>query len=254
MKSANNRRLHDIFTPLTNIVGVALCAMLIAGCGHSRAIVSSVFGVFWVSSSEYLIEVRHLPLKDWPKLQKFTELSDLSISENLDPKSLDKCLQTLSQLKLPRLRALRLECSPTDDGLLALTNLSSIVCLDLYGKHITDSGVRKVSANLPLLRSISFNQCTSITINGFLSLTNAIMLRDVLLNVEKLNQQEVERVIREVSQVTYWGIDRPSWGLALQPLKQLKDEKDLTIVIHYDKYGWGIDEVIKSGYEHPTDR
>ena len=236
------------------IAGVVLCAMLITGCGHSRTIVRSAFKVFWASSSEYLIEVRHLPVKDWPKLQKFTELSDLSISGNYDPKSLDMCLQALSRLNLPQLRIIRLECGPTDDGLLALTNLSSIVGLDLFGKYITDSGVSKVSANLPLLSTISFSQCTSITMAGFLSLTNAITLREVLLDVEKLSQQEVERFIREVGQVTYWGIDRPSWDLSLPPLKQLQDQKGLTIVIHYDKYGRGIDKVIKNGYELPADR
>lgn len=247
-------KMKNMTCEIMRVAAIASCVILISGCGHSRAHIHSERDISWAASSEYLIEVHDLPLKDWPKLQKFTKLSDLSISDNSDPKTLDKCLQELSQLKLPQLRALRLECGPTDEGLLALTNLPSIACLDLFGTHITDSGVEKISAAMPLLSSISFSQCTSITVNGFLSLTNSLTLKEVLLGVENLTQKDVERIIEGVGQVTYWGIDKPTWDLSLQPLKQLQDRRRITIVISDGSCGRGIDEIIKNGYAPQTER
>jgi len=228
-------------------VGITMVvAFLCAGCGHYPARISSSGDIFWTSSSEYLVDVVDLPLAAWPKLQKFTQLSDLSITSEMTPAYVDECLRALSRLSLPKLRALRLECSATDEGLRALTNLPSVACLDLAGPYITDDGIRQISREMPNLQNIAFTRCTSLTVAGFLSLTNASTLREVLMSVETLTQDQIERIMTKVHQVTYWGIDKPTWNLSLGPLKRLKDQRGLTVVISDGNCGQGIDEFIKS--------
>lgn len=236
--------------PLTRqialIVSIGLGATLVSGCQHTRALIQSSHDIYRTSSSEYLVEVVDLPLKDWPKLQKFTKLSDVSIRGKMTPQVIDECLLALSRQNLPQMRALRLECSATDKGLEALTNLPSIICLDLFGPCVTDNGVKMLCSGMPHLNSISFAECTTLTVTGYLNLTNSPTLREVLMSVENLTQDKVERIMTEVRQVTYWGIDKPTWKLSLGPLKRLKDKRGLTIVIMDNHYGRGIEDAIQS--------
>ena len=193
------------------------------------------------------METADLPLEDWPKLRKFTELSDLSIRGKLGPQVVDDCLLSLSRLNMPKLTMLRLACSATDRGLGALTNLPSITGLSLFGPQITDSGLRMISKGMPRLHLITFYRCTSLTVAGYLSLTNSPTLRVVEMPVDDLTQDQVERIITELGQVTFWLFDKPTGKLSLASLKRLKDRSVQTAVMSDGTNVSGIEYIIKSG-------
>src|SRR5438094_5404320 len=82
--------------------------LMTEGCGHYPAPIGSARSIWWVSSSEYEVTVWRLPLKDWPKLQKFKSLEHFFIAKAMAPEITDQHIEALSKLNLPKLRDISL--------------------------------------------------------------------------------------------------------------------------------------------------
>ena len=222
-----------------------------SGCGHYPAKVSSRWGILWTSSSETMIVITDLPLEDWSGLQKFTELEHLHIGGQTTVGVEDAHLQVLSRLNMPKLRDLNLGnfIHITDDGIRGLTNLHSIESLGLREAGITDQGLLTIARGLPRLTALGVERCRSLTMAGFLTLTNAPHLDDVGMSVGDLTQGQVERIMTELGQVTYWGIDDKARRLSLEPFVRMKERRGLKITFRDGDCMRGVEELAKSGYE-----
>lgn len=215
------------------VLAVASLTMATTGCGHYPAPIGSRRDIAWTSASEYMVVVCDLPLKDWPKLQKFRGLEHFNIAGEMPPQITDDHIIALSRLKLPRLRQVSLaHCSKvTDAGLLTLTNLPSIQGFQLIGTSITDRGMQILATGFPKLRGINVEGCELLTVAGFLSLTNSKTMTDVGLSLDPFSQDQIENIISTVSNVTWWTISDPRHRLDHASLRQLGESRKITIQV-----------------------
>jgi len=210
-----------------------LLPLAAAGCGHYPSPIFSKHDIFWTSSSEHQVVIGSLPLKDWPKLQKFSEITDIDVVGDVVPQFDDSYLKTLSQLKLPKLcNVLLAHCTNvTDRGLESLTNFPSISGFQLIGTSITDRGIQILATEFPNLSGINVQQCRSITPAGFMTLTNSTTIKDVGLSLDPLSQEQIENIISNVRNVTWWTIDDPLHRLNHATLQKLGESMKITIQV-----------------------
>jgi hypothetical protein len=212
---------------------IAILSLVAAGCGHHAAAIYSKRDIFWTSSSEHQIVIGTLPLKDWPKLKKFPELTDIDVAGDVAQQIDDSHLKTLSQLELPKLRNVLLaHCTHvTDRGLESLTNFPSISGLQLIDTSITDKGMQILATEFPKLNGISVEQCHAITSAGFMTLTNSRTIKDVGLSLDPLSQEQIENIISTVTNVVWWTISDPQQRLDHVTLRQLGESRKITIQV-----------------------
>lgn len=210
-----------------------ILSLATVGCGHYPAPIYSKRDIFWTRASEYMVVIGSLPLNDWPKLEKFPGLTDIEIAGEVAPQIDDSHLRVLSQLKLPKLRNVSLaNCQKvTDRGLETFTNFPSISGFRLVGASITDKGMRILTTEFPKLGGINVQQCRSITPAGFMTLTNSTTIKDVGLSLDPLSQEQIENIISNVRNVTWWTIDDPLHHLNHTTLQKLGESRKITIQV-----------------------
>jgi len=235
---------------ISRIAAVVL-SLSVMGCGHYPAQLGSDGDIFWTSSGEYMVNIDGLPLKDWPKLEKFQNLEHLYANQRIAPQVTDAHLKVLGAISLPKLRDLNVnDCrNVTDEGICALTNLPSIAALGLGRTRISDNGLFTIATSVPRLAALNLQGCDLLTFAGLQSLTNASELAELSLSSDCLTQTELEKLIVLLKQVTWWGIDDGSRKLSLEPLLKIAEEKRLTVVLNDGDAGRGISDVIRSGYK-----
>jgi len=206
---------------------------VVCSCGHYPAPIRSVINIILTKTTETMIVIDGLPLKDWSKLQKFTALEHLFIAEDMASQITDKHLDVLSTLCMPRLRDISFAyCSQvTDNGVQALTNLPSTTSLQLIGVGITDEGLKTLAEGMPHLEGINVCQCRYLTFAGFMNLANSHSIKSVTLSIENLSQEQLKWLILKVTNVTWWTIQDLKGDLDLEPFRVLKKQMNITIQI-----------------------
>jgi len=217
---------------LTSVIASASLALLgTTGCGHYPRPIHSGRSIWWAPASEYEIVIVNLPLKDWPKLQKFAGLRHLRISQRTAPEITDEHLKVLSRLNLPKLRDVSFAYGyrVTDEGIQAVAALSSITSLQLIGTGITDKGMHTLATQFHQLKGLNVEACVSLTPSGFLALTNSRTINSLSLSIDNFSQRQVEGLITEVKNVTWWTLKDPHGTLDLDSLRRLGMARKVTI-------------------------
>ena len=211
---------------------MALMAIFAAGCGHYPSTVDSAWDIRWTPSSEYMVTANDLPLQDWSRLRKFTALAHFGAFGKKEPVT-DQHLKVFAQLKFPQLRQVSLAyCHKvTDDGIQALTNLPSIHGFRLVGVGLTDRGMQILATGFPNLQGINVEQCAALTESGFSSLTHSPSITSVGMSLDPFSQQQVEKIITTVTNVTWWTISDPRHRLDHGSLRRLGDARRITIQV-----------------------
>jgi len=160
------------------LFATVVIAMSLSACGHYLAPIRSSADINRQSALEHMIVVVTLPLQDWPKLGKFSELQHFRVAEEMGSDITDDHIKALSQLQLPKLRQVSLaHCgNVTDKGLEALADIPSIEGLQLVGVGITDRGLDTLATRFPRLKAINVGGCGKLTTAGFLALTKSSTL------------------------------------------------------------------------------
>jgi hypothetical protein len=216
------------------VVAVAALSSMTAGCHHYHpAPLRSARDIDRASSSENVLVVARLPLKDWKKLQKFTGLEHFLVAEEIASEITDDHLKALSRLELPKVSQVSLaHCRQvTDAGLQTLTNLSSVQGFQLIGTSITDRSMLTLAAQFPNLRGINVESCKLVTELGFLNLTNSRTMTAVRFSLESFSQAQVENIISTVSNVISWTISDPRQRLDQAQLRQLAYSRKIKIEV-----------------------
>jgi hypothetical protein len=228
------------------IAAGAIVSAVIPGCGHYPKPIKSARSIKWGSSSEYMVVIVGLSLKDWPKLQKFRGLEHLRILEKMAPEITDDHVLTLSKLHLPKLRQVSLaHCTNvTDNGIQSLTNFPSIRGLQLIGLSITDRGMKTIATAFPRLNGINVEGCPLLTTNGILCLTNSSTITSLTLSVDPFSPEQIETLIPLVPNVTWWTIGDPHHRLNHPTLRELGLSRKIVIQVIDDR-GW------VTGITHP---
>lgn len=219
--------------PVPLLIAAAALLFAITGCGHQPAYIRSAHDIARASSTEYMIAVGHLPLEDWPKLQKFTSLEHFRMMQGTVQVATDDHIMALSNLKMPKLRQISLsDCRDvTDLGFGALRRLTSVEGLQLEGTSITDDGLKVLATELPNLKGINVAKCYAITAKGLSALRASKSLRSVGLSVGLLSQADIETVILGVPSVTWWTIYDPEKQLDHASLRTIGEKLKITIQV-----------------------
>ena len=222
----------NVRSHIPKVLTMALLAIFAAGCGHQPPTLNSAWDIRWTPSSEYMVNASDLPLQDWSRLRKFTALAHFRAFGKTEPVT-DQHLKVFAQLKFPQLRQVSLAyCRKvTDDGIQALTNLPSIQGFRLIGVGLTDRGMQILATGFPNLKGINVYQCAALTESGFSSLTNSPSITSVSLSLDPFSQQQVEKIITTVSNVTWWTISDPRHRLDRESLRRLGDARRITIQV-----------------------
>ncbi len=217
---------------ISNALAIALLAIFVVGCGQQPRTVESAWDIRWTPSSEYMVTANDLPLQDWSRMRKFTALEHFQAFGKTEPVT-DQHLKVLAQLKFPRLRQVSLAyCRKvTDDGIQALTNLPSIRGFHLAGVGLTDHGMHTLATRFSNLKGINVEQCAALTESGFSELTNSPSITSVNMSLDPFSQQQVEKIITTVSNVTWWTISDPRHRLDHKSLRRLGDSNRITIQV-----------------------
>ena len=217
---------------ISKALATTLLAIFVAGCGHNPSTVDSAWDIRWTSSSEYMITANDLPLQVWSRLRKFTALAHFGAFGKKEPVT-DQHLKVFAQLNFPRLRQISLAyChNVTDAGIQSLTNLPSIQGFRLAGVGLTDRGMQILATGFPNLKGINVEQCAALTESGFSRLTNSPSITSVNMSLDPFSQQQVEKIITSVSNVTWWTISDPLQRLDHESLQRLGDSNRITIQV-----------------------
>jgi len=180
-----------------------------------------------------MVVIVGLPLKEWPKLGKFTTLRSLRIAEETAYQVGDEHIKALCALKLSQLSDISFAycTNVTDAGIEALTEMPSIKGLQLINVGITDQGMRILAKRFPKLEGINVEGCQKLTTVGFLSLTNSMTMTDVGLSLDPFSQPEIECIVSAVTNVTWWSIHDPQHHLERSSLLKLGGSRGLTIQV-----------------------
>ncbi|MEA3210549.1 MAG: F-box and leucine-rich repeat protein 2/20 [Chthoniobacter sp.] len=180
-----------------------------------------------------MVVVVSLPLQDWPKLRRFSQLQHFNVAEEMAPEVTDEHIRAFSQLKFPQLRQISLaHCGKvTDSGLRSLSNIPSIEGLQLIGLAMTDQGLDILATRFPHLNGINVEGCRALTVAGFLSLTKSPTISSVTLSFDPFSQEQLENIITQVSNVSWWTISDPGKRLDRTSLRTLGDSRKVIIQI-----------------------
>jgi hypothetical protein len=218
------KRLPTIF------LGAVLLAVM-AGCGGYPLPIESAHDIESASSSETELVIVTLPLKDWPKLQKFTGLQHFRVAKRMAPVITDEHVKVLAGMEFPKLRDVGLGyCSGlTDEGIAVLAQLPSIIWLQLIGAGITDRGMHILATELPRLEGINVEGCQGVTADGLKSLAESKTITEVGLSLDPLTQEQIEDVISSVPNVALWSIRDLRHKLDLESLRRLGELRHVRI-------------------------
>jgi hypothetical protein len=213
-------------------LALIIISLVSSGC-HYPLPVTSKRSIAWASTAEWDLVIVQLPLRDWPRLQKFKALEDLRISEEMASEVSDEHLKVLSKLKFPKLRGVSFWQSSrvTDSGLLLLTNFPTITFLLMAGVGISDSGLEALAKGLPKLDALNVEGCPNVSARGIMSLTNSPTVRSVTISFNLFTQQQVEELISRVTNVSWWLIHDPQGRMDAAPLRQLGLSRGITIQV-----------------------
>jgi hypothetical protein len=213
------------------VLAATATSILAIGCGDYPAPIRSDRDIKHVPASKDDVVILALPLKDWPKLQKFAGLEHLRVAGEMARQMTDSHAKVLARLNMSKLRDVSFaHCGKlTDEGIEALTNVPSITALQLIGVSITDHGMEILASRFPQLTGINIVECRLLTAKGLMSLTNSKTITSVSMSFAPFSQDQLESIIRTVPNVSSWTINDPGHYLNHESLRQVEISGHITI-------------------------
>lgn len=203
-------------------------AVALTGCGHYPAYLSSRGDIASTSKKEYHLNVSKLSIEDFPALAKFTKVYEVEFQDNT---CTDEKLDALARIGFTNLAVVDITDCPrvTDKGIVFLSRIPSLTGLGLRGASITDGGMQTLATAFPHLTGIGVQGCPLLTVNGFMNLTHSRTITGVGISGDPFSPKQIENIISNVSNVTFWTIDDPHHRLDRASLRQLGEQRKIRI-------------------------
>jgi hypothetical protein len=188
-------------------IAAIVCVGLLAGCGSHPPTPDSRTDILLTSAAQTHLDLRSLPVSDFPALTKFQKLREVQMPFG---SGTDEKLRALAELKLPSLECVVVIDSPgvTDHGVAALGKMQSLTAVGLRGTSMTDAGIETLR-RLPKLKSVSLAGSVKITFDGVLRLAKLETLEEFSFPAGDLSQAEVLELIRATPSVKHLQISEP---------------------------------------------
>jgi len=180
------------------------------------------------------INIRRLPLEDYPLLAKFTRVKRIRL-DNIrggGEGANDEKLKALANLNLTNLINITLlNCSSvTDEGIRALFTVRSVKQLQLEGTSITDKGCEIMAAQLEVNSGVNVSNCPRITLKGLKALA-ASKIKSIGFSADNLPQEDVVDLVDSFNRIKYCMIVDTKGKLDANAIKAKSAEKNIQIVV-----------------------
>jgi hypothetical protein len=214
-------------------IAASLFVGLLTGCGSHPPTPDSRTDILLTSADQTHLDLRSLPVSDFPALTKFQKLREVQMPFG---SGTDEKLRALAELKLPSLECVVVIDSPsvTDHGVVALGKMQSLTAVGLRGTSMTDAGIETLR-KLPKLKSVSLAGSVKITFKGVLSLAKLETLEELSFSAGNIQQAELLELIRATPSVKHLQISEPNEGrLDLPALREVAKAKGMTLLKVHD--------------------
>jgi hypothetical protein len=178
------------------------------------------------------IDIRYLPLEDYPLLSRFRGLRRIKFYNREGKGATDQKLEALAELKLTNIFYIDLtNCREVSDaGIRALAGIPSVKQLMLEGTAITDAGCRVMGSEMAL-EVVNVANCAKITGQGLKELAVSSGLGSIRFSADGLTQDDVLGLIASLKAVSWCEIVDPHGKLDQAPLKALGAEKKMHVSV-----------------------
>ena len=178
------------------------------------------------------IDIRNLPLEDYPLLSKFTNLKNIYMTSWGNSFVTDEKLKALADIGFTNLTYIGLNnCQlVTDKGITALSKIQSLKELSLEGTAITDAACIQMASPMSLTMIVVAN-CDGITKMGLSALAKSASLQEISFSADKLTQDEVLALLDSFRNVTWCEIIDPKNKLDSNAIKAKGAEKKIHVTL-----------------------
>lgn len=210
---------------------------IILGCGRYPAVVNTKRDIKNIPANYYSIIIEHLPLEDYPLLDKFLQTQEITFFSKNAPAS-DEKIQALAAIPWDKLRGIFLAGSleVTDVGLSHLLKIKSLKWLQLSQTGVTDNGIIQALGSLNNINSIDISECRYITGLGIRKISESSSLTDIGFSTENLSKEELLSIFKNLNSKVCYIIDRKEIG-DLEELHNIATKSGFSIFIRRTKEG-----------------
>lgn len=213
-------------------IGCCLSGCLIPAGQHPRCL-SSRQEVELAASNLEDIDIRNLPLEDYPRLTKFVRLKRLQLYSINGDSATDEKLEALAGIGFTNLVDINLLNGRliTDRGIRALATIASLQELQLEGTSITDDALRMLCAK-PGFRGVNVANCRGVSLTGLKIICQCEHFDEVSFSADGLSQFDVRGLLEQMAGSVKWcGIVDRDLRLDETALQVLASKKDFRLVI-----------------------
>jgi hypothetical protein len=217
---------------LVNSILFGSLLIVITACGTYPVPLSSRWSIGAAGAKTEEIDIRDLPLDDYPLLTKFRSVRYIYLNNYIGSGTTDSNLSALAEVGFTNLECIMLlNCwRVTDEGIHALVRISSLKELALEGTGITDSAL-EIAATKMHLTGINIANCSRITLKGLRSLANSETLRDLGFSLNDVTEAEVLSLIASFKKVGRLEIVDPQSKLDKGKIQTKGADRGIQIVI-----------------------
>jgi len=139
------------------------------------------------------IDIRLLPLQDYPLLSKFSQVKQIFYYNEGEKGATDAKLKALASLNLTNVVFISLlGCRlVTDEGIRVLAGIRSLKSLQLEGTAITDAACHIMLTNMHLSgvnSGVNVANCRGVTIKGITALANSDLMEGLDFSTDNLSE------------------------------------------------------------------
>lgn len=178
------------------------------------------------------IDIRYLPLADFPLLAKFQSLKRVRFYNREGEGATDEKLKALADIGFTNLTYINLNnCRPvTDKGIEALSKIRSLRQLTLEGTAITDTACHIMASQMSLT-SVQISNCSGVTKKGIEELARSKTLEYFFFSCDALTQGEVLALIDSFNSITWCEIVDTQGKLDATAIKKKGAEKKIHVAV-----------------------
>jgi hypothetical protein len=232
--------MKDINIEIKKILGFILALFftcIILGCGRYPAVVNSKRDIKNIPANYYSITIEHLPLEDYPLLNKFLKTQEITFISKNAPAS-DEKIQALAAIPWDKLRGIFLAGSlkVTDVGLSHLLKIKSLKWLQLSQTGVTDNGIIQALGSLNNINSIDISECRYITGLGIIKVSESDSITDIGFSTENLSKEELLSIFKNLKGKSCYIIDKKETGNS-EELYNIANKSGFSLFIRRTKEG-----------------
>jgi hypothetical protein len=225
--------LRSLFRSSTVAVCIPLlCAAILCGCGKYPQPVDSARDIAQLPPDTEMLSIPLLPVEAYPQLTKFTNLHQISFYHPNGAGADNTRLQKLARLHFKELRDISLLNCPmvTDDGVLSLTNITSLRFLQLEGTAITDASLYGIRSNL-WIKGLNVANCDKVTFKGLSVVLELPSLEEISFSVTNIDQSQALALISQFHSINHCEIVDPGGKLDIKAVNQAAASKQARVLL-----------------------